>query len=144
MPSFERRGKTIGAAVGRGGANVPSDVNTVKFLLNNVPQSQGGPFSPLSTGTSLDSLAEAIEGFQDLQFGQADGRVDPGGRTIRLLGNFDPTPDSPAFVPGLASGKKASGKKAGTPSPGLVIPTDPFTPRPKGGGSKGGGSKGSR
>lgn len=155
MPSINF-GKRITAAVGTGGSNLPGDVNTIKYLINNVPQTQGGPSSPFSTGSGINELSEAIRKFQTFQFGGRDGRVDPGGRTLSLLHGFDPTPNGPVFVPGVASGKKGdSGKKRG-PGPPVpptnpplrgpgVPPAVPNFPRPPGLSPKGSkGSKGGR
>lgn len=85
--------RQISASVGRmGGRNLPDDVRTVQELLNEVPATSGGPAPPLVP----DSLCGpktigAIQTFQLHHFGfsGADGRVDPGGRTLAKLNEFD-------------------------------------------------------
>jgi hypothetical protein len=85
--------RQIRASVGRmGGRNLPDDVRTVQELLNEVPATEGGPTPPLVP----DSLCGpktigAIQRFQLHHFGfsGADGRVDPGGRTLAKLNEFD-------------------------------------------------------
>jgi len=114
MPIFN---KTIGAAVGRGGASLPIDVKTIKYLLNTVDPDEGGPSGLLLESTPLSELIGHIETFQRKQMGRADGRVDSEGATLNKLRQFDPTPGDPAFVPTTLSGKKRSGKKGGVPLP---------------------------
>jgi hypothetical protein len=109
MPSFQKR---LLGAVGRAGVNIPNDVRTVKSLLNDVPDAQGGPVGILLESTPMVVLISQIERFQAKQLGRADGRVDPGGRTFQALLAFDRSPGEPAFVPTTSSGKKNTGKKA--------------------------------
>ena len=82
--------KTIRDKVGRPPAlNSPSDAEIVTDLLMRVLASDGGPDEPIFPapfpGTASPSLVVAIEKFQRRQFAQADGRVDPGGRTLDKL-----------------------------------------------------------
>jgi len=83
----------IGASVGRAGAlNRPPDVLTVQRLLNQVPPASAGPFPPLvPDGMCGEKTMGAIQKFQIRHFGWsgADGRVDPGGQTLRKLNEFD-------------------------------------------------------
>jgi hypothetical protein len=87
--------KTITGSVGRGGKNYPpSDVMTVQYLLNCVPATQGGPTRELAVdGAAGPRTIAAIEGFQRKLGGFADGRVDPGGATLRALQTRDPYPN---------------------------------------------------
>ncbi len=89
---------SISASVGSKGANRYDDVVTVQRLLNCVPPLEGGP----SPAIAVDGLVGprtigAISRFQQHQFGWADGRVDPGQRTITKLNDFYTGPD-PAIV----------------------------------------------
>ena len=85
--------RTISASVGRmGGVNRPPDVKTVQELLNQVPVSDGGPRTPLiENGLCGQDTIDAIQKFQLHHFGWrgADGRVDPGGPTLRKLNEYD-------------------------------------------------------
>lgn len=82
---------TITQAVGAGGKNNPGDVRTVQTLLNNnlyrltplAPLAVDGLIGPATTGT--------IEEFQRraLGFAHPDGRVDPNGKTLAELQNFE-------------------------------------------------------
>lgn len=77
---------TINKSVGKGGVNASDDVKKVQSLLNGFAAEAG--FAPLSvTGVSDAATVEAITAFQRhiLGFHHPDGRVDPGGRTIRGL-----------------------------------------------------------
>jgi peptidoglycan hydrolase-like protein with peptidoglycan-binding domain len=80
----------IEGSVGQGGDNRESDVRVVQQLLNRQD------LTPLSTlredGRSGPATVEAIRHFQARSLGIAspDGRVDPGGRTLRRL-NSGPT-----------------------------------------------------
>ncbi len=109
---------TIAEAVGnRPAKNRPSDQAIVIDLLSRVAPTNGGPTSPLppvTPGPVADfRLVNAIFNFQRemssrgrIQARFADGRVDPSGKTIKLLNEFANLP------------------RGG----GLLIPTDP--PRP--------------
>ena len=92
--------KNITASVGPmfGGRNIPQDVNVVQGLLNKVPVGFGGPLNPLVIdGICGARTTAAIKTFQQRHFGPsgADGRVDPGKRTIKKLNEFC----SPAVIP---------------------------------------------
>ncbi len=132
MPIFH---KVITGSVGRAASNSGADVRVVKYLLNNVPEENGGPVGVIQEITSINDLIFFIEGFQRSNFGRADGRVDPEGRTLQKLREFDPTPGEPPFVPTLASGKKKrSGKKGDNPSePSPPLPKSIVSPVGRGG-----------
>lgn len=126
-------GKSIAATVGQGSVNLPIDVGTVQYLLNCVPESDGGPVQELVMDGLIGPLTlGAINRFQGMQLGFRDGRVDPesqGGKTIVRLNMYDPTPSSPSITPqfkprlphfggkrrrlgkGAGRGKKHSGSK---------------------------------
>jgi peptidoglycan hydrolase-like protein with peptidoglycan-binding domain len=93
--------KRIQASVGLGGRNNPADVMTAQYLLNCVPAGHGGPSSELVIdGISGPKTMGAIRKFQNAALGRADGRIDPGGSTIRALLPYDPTPDQAVTRPG--------------------------------------------
>jgi peptidoglycan hydrolase-like protein with peptidoglycan-binding domain len=95
-------GKKITSSVGAGGKNTSADVATVQYLLNCVPVSSGGPAKELVIdGFSGVLTKQAINGFQNFNFGKSDGRVDPGQATISLLNSFDPLPFTPVVVPSV-------------------------------------------
>lgn len=83
--------KTIASAVGRQSLNAAADQQTVLALLNRVPPHDGGPPRPLTepvrAGAVGPALLAAIVAFQNKNADppHRDGRVDPGGQTLRLL-----------------------------------------------------------
>lgn len=85
--------REIRASVGRlGGVNRPQDVRTVQELLNEVPLASGGPVPKLDQDEICGlKTIRAIQTFQLHHFGfkGADGRVDPGRRTLAKLNEFD-------------------------------------------------------
>jgi hypothetical protein len=103
----------INGSVGEKGKNDPRDVKTVQRLLNKhtIP-----PLRPLSVdGFAGKNTIDAIRQFQTvvMEMRHPDGRVDPGGKTIRRLNRgTDPEP-SPKKEP-LAEKKKptAQSRKA--------------------------------
>jgi peptidoglycan hydrolase-like protein with peptidoglycan-binding domain len=113
--------KTITGSVGRGGKNYPaSDVMTVQYLLNCVPATQGGPAKELAVdGAAGPKTIAAIEGFQRKLGGFADGRVDPGGATLRALQARDPNPNQ-SLSSDAAKGGVGAKAKSGHSG------TDPF------------------
>ena len=121
--------KTITGSVGRGGRNFPaSDVMTVQYLLNCVPASQGGPIQELAVdGAVGPKTIAAIDRFQRANGGACDGRVDPGGATLRALQGRDPYPDEALARTGSKSGGQ-SGSKDPFDKGGFVQPggKDPF------------------
>lgn len=82
----------IGASVGRGGVNRPADVAIIQHLLNKVGPHMGGPNTRLIVDAVCNAMTtEAIRKFQIRHLGAAgaDGRVEPGGRTLAKLNDFD-------------------------------------------------------
>jgi hypothetical protein len=106
--------KTITSGVGRGGRNFPAvDVMTVQYLLNCVPAAQGGPSPELAVdGAAGPKTIAAIEKFQRALGAFCDGRVDPGGNTLRALQGRDPYPHQP-IAQGGAKGGPGGGQPAG-------------------------------
>lgn len=93
------KGKQISSSVGAGGFNLAPDVRTVKYLLNNIPEHEGGSSVPLIETDTIMQVSDRVSLFQKYQFGLADGLVDPDSCTMRLLRFFDPSPGGPAQVP---------------------------------------------
>jgi hypothetical protein len=97
--------KTISASVGQMGTNRRPDAITVQELLNKVAPEAGGPVPKLAVdGLPWTKTIAAIRKFQKEQCGFAwpDGRVDPGGKTLAKLNEFDssgPFPWPPAPPP---------------------------------------------
>ena len=84
--------RTISASVGSGGVNRKADSTTVQELLNEVPAGQGGPSPQLAVdGLPWTKTIAAIRNFQKVQLGHKwpDGRVDPNGKTLAKLNEFD-------------------------------------------------------
>ena len=140
--------KTITGGVGRGGRNFPPvDVMTVQYLLNCVPAGQGGPSPELAVdGAAGPKTISAIEKFQRTLGAICDGRVDPGGATLRALQGRDPYPHQPIAQGGAKGaqggqpagkggpfGKSGGGNQGGFPTGGKA--GDPF-------GKTGGGGQG--
>jgi len=94
-------GNGIAASVGLGGVNREADVRTVQRLLNAAPPSQGGPVTKLEEDGKVGQLTvNAIAAFQKKQIGWSDGRVDPGGTTLRRLQAIaEMSPHKPALAP---------------------------------------------
>jgi hypothetical protein len=130
--------KSIQGPVGRGGRNSPAaEVLTIQYLLNCVPAHRGGPQPELvMDGICGPKTIRAIETFQTRNVGFADGRVDPGGRTLQALQQFDPAPHQPLGMTG--AGKGGHGKSPGKFGPGGKYGQDPFHPA---GGKHGPGGK---
>jgi hypothetical protein len=76
----------ISASVGAGGRNLREDVRNVQIALNAVAPFWGGP-DPLldEDGLSGPKTIGAIRAIQSRWTKARDGRVDPGGPTIRVL-----------------------------------------------------------
>jgi murein DD-endopeptidase MepM/ murein hydrolase activator NlpD len=77
----------IQASVGRNGVNQPHDVRTVQTLLGECRHLLGSLPAVALTGSADADTIRAIEEFQRrvLFMQNPDGRVDPGGRTLRTL-----------------------------------------------------------
>ena len=148
-------GKKITAAVGLGEINIPADVATIQYLLNCVPVSYGGPMPELTIDGFVGvKTIQAINRFQTVQFGRADGRIEPeqfGGMAFGTLKTYDPfpfsppvvplnyKPDVPAFYDGQVLGKKHSGVRGkkhsggpGRPATAAELSREPMTSLPRG------------
>jgi hypothetical protein len=80
----------IQAPVGANGTNRDDDVLIVQELLNTIPVNEGGAVPTLDLdGWCLAKTVGAIQTFQRRRFnGWSDGRVDPGGKTIKALNDL--------------------------------------------------------
>lgn len=84
---------TIARSVGSNGINNEKDVEAVQTLLNMVPVAEGGANPVLDLdGWNGKNTERAIRAFQMRQFKEADGRVDPGKRTITALNTLASAP----------------------------------------------------
>ncbi len=133
--------KNIAGTVGRGGRNFPAlDVMTVQYLLNCVTAGQGGPSPELAVdGAVGPKTIAAIEKFQRANSCVCDGRVDPGGATLRALQAKarDPYPNQPVSGGATKQGGDPFGQKGGFGQPGGKGGAgDPFGQK-GGGGAKG-------
>lgn len=97
--------RTISASVGQGAQNFKPDVVNVQELLNKVPPGEGGPQVPLKVdGLAWAKTIAAIKRFQSISLGHKwpDGRVDPGGKSLTRLNDYDtpaPSPTPPKGPP---------------------------------------------
>lgn len=83
---------SISGSVGRGGRNIAADVLTVQKLINK-NLATIAPLVALDEDGACGSLTiAAIEAFQRkaLKMTRPDGRVDPGGNTLRMLNGERP------------------------------------------------------
>lgn len=113
----------ISGSVGRGGLNRRPDVELVQRLLNLVPFPKGGP-TPLLATDSLcgPKTCAAISRFQLTQLKAADGRIDPGYRTMQtLLALLSQLGLLQQVLPGYGSGLPGTGPNPGT----TPLPTVP-------------------
>src|SRR6185503_7407213 len=94
---------TMEGPVGDGGANKADDVRLIQTLLNAVPSPSGRPVAKLAVdGRVGPKTIDAIRQFQKKYAGHADGRIDPGKKTIRTLVPLLRSNDAlPVGVPGL-------------------------------------------
>lgn len=76
----------ITGSVGRNGSNRPRDAVAVQFLLNEIFLKSGGTLLKVD-GIAGPKTIGAIEQFQRRNGLATDGRADPNGRTITLLGD---------------------------------------------------------
>ena len=78
-------------SVGAGGANNKADVRVVQTLLNNFIQALGLP-ALVADGDCGEKSIKAIRKFQSQIVGSSnpDGRVDPGGQTMKALNGIAP------------------------------------------------------
>ncbi len=120
--------RQISGSVGINGKNAKADVLTVQTLLNQARGKTGGPPAPIGTdGVFGPETAGAINRFQSRNFGWADGRVDPNGRTLTTLNAFADLKG----VPPTASAKPIGGKSiAAQPSTGPAPAIDGSNKKP--------------
>jgi uncharacterized protein (TIGR02594 family) len=115
---------TITASVGRGGLNRRSDVIAVQTLINKNLQRLPSLAPLVVDGVAGAMTMNAIEVFQRvvLKMSPSDGRVDPGGRTLRALdGDMASTVTESGLVrdaPWIAVARREVGIKV-KESPGL-------------------------
>lgn len=93
-PTTNNVAAQLRASVGRGGANLKSDVETVQILLNRARRRlrRAYPNATLWRPLTEDGICgsrtiAAIVAFQQqvMRFRTPDGRIDPRGRTLRML-----------------------------------------------------------
>lgn len=76
----------IEKSVGQGGYNRKEDVLKIQRLLNLIAVGDGGPMPPLAEdGLVGPKTLGAIRGFQQFHQVANDGRVDPGGPTLKRM-----------------------------------------------------------
>lgn len=89
-------------SVGSGGQNRTADVKTIQEMLNKALPAWGGPNPKLVPDGLCGNLTKAaIRRFQEVQLSTyffADGRVDPGGMTLRRLNHVWNVNDPPAGI----------------------------------------------
>ena len=91
---------TIGASVGEGGTNSEADVRAVQQLLSAAGFDTKGIDGDYGTNTR-----NAIIAFQKTFLSNPDGRIDPGGQSIRRLEETSAKPGAgPAAAPAPAAG----------------------------------------
>ncbi|MGI8813202.1 MAG: peptidoglycan-binding protein [Pyrinomonadaceae bacterium] len=80
---------SIRASVGQGGFNIHDDARKIQRLLSLVSPPDGGPVQALKEdGIVGPKTLAAIKAFQTRQGTGHDGRIDPGGETLRRLNNL--------------------------------------------------------
>jgi putative peptidoglycan binding protein len=85
----------IEKSVGTGGVNQRHDVVRIQAMLNAMPPYLGGPEPRLKQDGFIGTKTiAAIQTFQRTNFGDADGRVDPGKRMEQKLVEFEMAPGS--------------------------------------------------
>jgi peptidoglycan hydrolase-like protein with peptidoglycan-binding domain len=78
--------RPIGSSVGAGGINAKPDTLMIQQLLNSVPRGEGGPDLLLAEDGLIGPKTQAaINKFQKKVLSKPDGRIDPGGPTIKAL-----------------------------------------------------------
>lgn len=87
---------TLTASVGYGGTNHYSDVKKIQEALNSFPQHWAGPFPKLVPDGDCKGLTiAAIQNLQQWQFGWHDGKISPGGVTLRRINDMLVSPEKP-------------------------------------------------
>ena len=124
----------LGGSVGTKGGNAAADTKAVQVALNAVVPALGGP-SPLLAvdGICGSKTKAAIQAIQGRWTASRDGRIDPGGATIKVLNRLagmaasaSPAAPSPFVVRSLSRTGSAFGSAAPAPTP----PTPPPAPSP--------------
>jgi hypothetical protein len=96
---------TVSRSVGRGGTNLAPDVAKVGDALTQIGPDNGGVYGP---PLSNEGLAQAIQQFQRFHKLSPDGRIDPGGGTLRKMNSIiNPGLQQPGPAP--KSGPKPTG-----------------------------------
>src|SRR5262245_45527653 len=99
--------RQLSASVGVGGRNVAPDVTSVQELLNLAPGGlDGPPFPVVVDGVIGPETVGAINRFQSKNFGWADGRVDPNGKTLAKLNAYADMEGDPGPAPSPPSAAK--------------------------------------
>jgi len=76
----------IAGSVGVGGRNTPADVRAIQAALNDIAPGDGGPDPKLAVdGIAGPKTNKAIAKFQQRSIGWSDGRIDPGGPTLKAI-----------------------------------------------------------
>lgn len=84
--------RKIDKSVGQGGFNLRPDVLKIQGLLNLIAPGDGGPIIPLKEdGFVGPKTISAIKAFQLRQGTGSDGRVDPGGATLKRMNEVPKT-----------------------------------------------------
>jgi peptidoglycan hydrolase-like protein with peptidoglycan-binding domain len=140
--------KNIEGSVGYSGRNMAAHVMTVQYLLNCVPANRGGPGTELAVDGIVGPMTlGAIRRFQTFNFGRADGRVDPNGKTLHALQSFDPYPNQTVQTAGVFKMPMPPAPGSSGQAPGKMgSPSSPFGKQPgwkqPGSGGFGGGKWG--
>ncbi len=76
----------ISGSVGVGGRNLAADVKAIQAALNDIPPADGGADPKLAVdGIAGPKTNRAIARFQQRNIGWSDGRIDPGGPTLKAI-----------------------------------------------------------
>ena len=127
----------LGGSVGENGGNSAPNVKAVQLAINAVIPALGGP-SPLLAvdGICGSKTKAAIKAIQVRWTASRDGRIDPGGATIKVLNRLAGMAASsaagpPPFVPGVfsAPARTGSGFAAAAPAPAPPAAPSPGTVR---------------
>ncbi|WP_419807701.1 peptidoglycan-binding domain-containing protein [Sphingomonas sp.] len=114
----------IAASVGTGGRNAPTDVRAIQTALNDVDPARGGPTPPLKVDGLCGPLTRAAIGrYQRGRVTPADGRVDPGGPTLRALNGGGDSPLDLAGPIGAPRARRTSGKQPPNPLAVMAVTT---------------------
>jgi len=129
--------RQLSGSVGIGGKNVAPDVTSVQELLNLAPGGLGGPpFPVVVDGVIGPETVAAINRFQSKNFGWADGRVDPSGKTLAKLNAYAGMEGDPGPAPSPLSAAKPKLPGAGPAKPsGAAFSSSPAAPQVDGNGT---------